>query len=1093
VCEMSLVNPASISLGGMGDEEEVLDDGSVPAVGASVVIEQEVTVEQPTQHDVINSQEAAAEVLVEEQELRNGARQKSSPRLVSVGRILPKPRQTYEAQGAFVRRIPVEKITAEMYVDFVTEMTGGEVHTNDAEYRETLDALIDGDDFSVACGVEDELLGHLDYVIIHLPSKRFVLMPDQRERVIEAAVERFKNELHPIGSCLHLIQRNYIGFPPIIKLRNALLECLNRVVPPAPLESDLSNAVKDGRECFTSAPIPHEAIDMKPSPSRRSNVRSMKPSQAITPDTPVPDNQYDTLAQILAGKMNIEDVKDWMVREAIKARLTGELEAEYWTEPGEFLPPGWRIRVRESGKILPRKGEIDEIWRRCCEAMSQTHNQKEILAYLEERYAGVATKSRLRLINKDVLIKGTRVQFPSKPRCLGSKPMQYVQIDMVEMESSEYGDRCYNMALLVTDLYSQYVFGRALSDALDPSLLVRHLMDIFGAFAPPEAYRSFTNNVVIEHVMTDIERLFKVHIKNVGNGVMNFFNLRTSMYKRAEEELGSRERWVEALPFAVIEYNQKPLKGFGDVRISPFEIMFGRRPWKEMAVPPWMNNGGYGKASDDDDEFSSEPKRAVESISGESDMGFDKGVISPATKKTRRPDPGATLANIYLGEMSENRGKISFVMGKYPVKYDEQGRVVDPGTGFMYEIGDHVYMRNITHRDFFHKSKKRSNVPRYFRATIIDIDHENPDFMYRVLFWDDVPNIDSVPADQWPDQGEECLCAWVSPFDISPSTPDLSRRRNIVKRREMEYQCKCGYDFCELVFSEKCPFKLSQACCQRLKMDCPYHKPPDPVPSKVLKVESPVKPREPKRKVPTPTPVGMPAQSSASSSKTAPRVHVKSRWIYQGGRLVEIPATSAPATQAAPAPPSMLALKTRAPLLTTGRAPRLLNRSSPTASKQPRLELDEQAGSSNASLNEEATDSSGDIDIADLGPVAEYGVARLIPYEKHPPKKFARIKTNSPPMKAVQASTQVHYYMQPSSTRLIQSPAVMAKRSPSNTSRVMRTVVSRVVPRGPSSQQTASYVSKPISNVIKREGAAESGKRISAPPKRLSPDPQGSR
>lgn len=60
-----------------------------------------------------------------------------------------------------------------------------------------------------------------------------------------------------------------------------------------------------------------------------------------------------------------------------------------------------------------------------------------------------------------------------------------LQIDMIEMESSEYGDRCYNMALLVTDLYSQYVFGRALSDALDPSLLVRHLMDIFGAFAPP--------------------------------------------------------------------------------------------------------------------------------------------------------------------------------------------------------------------------------------------------------------------------------------------------------------------------------------------------------------------------------------------------------------------------------------------------------------------------------------------------------------------------------------------------------------------------------------------------------------------------------
>lgn len=74
------------------------------------------------------------------------------------------------------------------------------------------------------------------------------------------------------------------------------------------------------------------------------------------------------------------------------------------------------------------------------------------------------------------------------------------------------------------------------------------------------------------------------------------------------------------------------------------------------------------------------------------DMGFDKGVLTTAPKKVRRPDPGATLANIYLGEMSENRGKISFVMGKYPVKYDEQGRVVDPGTGFLYEIGDHVYV-----------------------------------------------------------------------------------------------------------------------------------------------------------------------------------------------------------------------------------------------------------------------------------------------------------------------------------------------------------------------------------------------------------------
>lgn len=60
-----------------------------------------------------------------------------------------------------------------------------------------------------------------------------------------------------------------------------------------------------------------------------------------------------------------------------------------------------------------------------------------------------------------------------------------VKIDMVEMECSEYGERCYTMALIVTDLYSHFVFGRALAEAPDTSLLVRHLMDIFGAFAPP--------------------------------------------------------------------------------------------------------------------------------------------------------------------------------------------------------------------------------------------------------------------------------------------------------------------------------------------------------------------------------------------------------------------------------------------------------------------------------------------------------------------------------------------------------------------------------------------------------------------------------
>lgn len=66
--------------------------------------------------------------------------------------------------------------------------------------------------------MDDEFLGHLDYVIVHLPSMRVMLTSEQREQVIEAVVARFRNDKHPIGACLQMIQKSYIGFPPIIKV-----------------------------------------------------------------------------------------------------------------------------------------------------------------------------------------------------------------------------------------------------------------------------------------------------------------------------------------------------------------------------------------------------------------------------------------------------------------------------------------------------------------------------------------------------------------------------------------------------------------------------------------------------------------------------------------------------------------------------------------------------------------------------------------------------------------------------------------------------------------------------------------------------------
>ncbi|KAM3718005.1 Gypsy retrotransposon integrase-like protein [Dirofilaria immitis] len=877
---MALLDPASISLGEEEEEEEdeqILDARCIPDVGASVVIdEQDSSTDQTAS---IKDDRIARDASSATNDNRNDhfSNEPASLRFSQphfMYQVIPKAKVAHGICSN-LSKITVDQITDSIYSDFIILMTGGEVIPPTEEHKQILDAMVQGEDYTIACDVDDEFLGHLDYVIVHLPSIRLLLTSEQREQVIESAMTRFKNDKHPIGACLQLLQKNYIGFPSVIRLRNALMDCLSRLVTAG--EDDVNYAVPglddSGAQSFTAEDISNDSA--LPGTSSDFSSRKKGVTQNLL-NSAIPDNEYDILAQILTRKLKIDDVENVVLREAIKARMKGGvLVGEYWSESNEFLSPGWRIRLRDSGKIVPRISEIDDIWRRCYETMSD-YTQKQILAYLEERYVGISLKTKQRVATKDILLKGSRVQFPSRPRCIGSKPMQYVQIDMVEMECSEYGDRCYTMALIVTDLYSHFVFGRALAEAPDTSLLVRHLMDIFGAFAPPEAYRTYTNDEVIGLVMSDIEKLFKIEIKNIGHGIMNHANLCANMYKRAAEELGGRERWVEALPFAVIDYNQTPVKCFGDLRISPFEIMFGRRPWRNNSIPPWVRSGLYGDTMNEAEGYVEENR--VESISGATEMCMIRSTPLP-----RRPEVEERLANVYLSEVSSNRAKISCVLGRYPAKFNDAGHVIDPGTGYLYEVGDCVYFRNSEQEETsLDRAKKRQNESRYYRASIVEVDYQNPDFMYKIYYWGDIIDVDHLPPDQWP--GEGSLCAWVSPYDIAPSTADLARRRNVVRRRELEFQCKCGYDFCELVYNQNCPYKLSQACCQRLKMNCPYHS--------RLKVP----PRE--------IPMSRPKNSTAPVLKlaangerrllTIPRRmksevdHSSSRWIFQGGRYIEL-------------------------------------------------------------------------------------------------------------------------------------------------------------------------------------------------------------
>lgn len=50
----------------------------------------------------------------------------------------------------FLRVLQVDQISDAVYADFIILMTGGEVVPPDDEYRQILDAMVQGDDFTVS-------------------------------------------------------------------------------------------------------------------------------------------------------------------------------------------------------------------------------------------------------------------------------------------------------------------------------------------------------------------------------------------------------------------------------------------------------------------------------------------------------------------------------------------------------------------------------------------------------------------------------------------------------------------------------------------------------------------------------------------------------------------------------------------------------------------------------------------------------------------------------------------------------------------------------------------------------------------------------
>ncbi|KAJ1355588.1 hypothetical protein KIN20_013047 [Parelaphostrongylus tenuis] len=779
------------------------------------------------------------------------------------------PKRGFPSEFMPENYVRLDQITDELYEKFCKEVLDETPQKCTPRERRLLDNMCSSGNFGAAVDFYDEIMGELPVVMVHILTSKVLLSPSLRQKCIEKVIAVKKSEPNPICAALRHIQQLFVGFPPEIRLRHMLVAELEKQEPgllseeekrlmalPPSARFNLRTSSVLGRSSVkeSSQQKSMEATSRRTSsrlisksreaagvgskngvdknPSTNSPIHTVKSTAKSKPMNvnlmvPLDDHIYEKIAEVLSERCSLESIEDDSLRLAIeKIRASNELLVEFWLEEHFFCPPGLRLRVNdEYGRILLRKSEVTSVWRMFYDRMNGC-SHADILNAIEERYVGIATKANIREVSKYDLLKGPRVVFPAPPRCIGRKPMQYVQIDVVAMEATMYGERSYSQALFLTDLYSGYTFARALTDSPDLAIIVRHAMDIFGSFGPPEAYRTFTTEYssVIADVMLDIERLFKIPIKNIGVGGNLTRDLVRALYRRAEAELLASNRWVEALPFAVLEQNQHPSKFFDPTR-TPFEIMFGRHAWRDEPCPPWVNPMSPEEIED--------PSRS-------SSIKKEKERYLVNEERVYEPPHLDSIDDLkmYANSLVESRKRIKTQMlPVYVPVYGEDGKLVNPGTGYMFQVFDRVYVRNPHFQFECRSSKLRPHIARYYRGVIVDIDYDLVDSMYKVSYWEDNPHqIDLMGSSDWPvaDDTYDCCSSWFGPWDVTASTAHLAKLRAVpaefcndhmvTKRQTIDMRCRCETPGCVGFANMRCSRKLSTECCLKSPYDCAYHK-----------------------------------------------------------------------------------------------------------------------------------------------------------------------------------------------------------------------------------------------------------------------------
>ncbi|GMT21075.1 hypothetical protein PFISCL1PPCAC_12372, partial [Pristionchus fissidentatus] len=514
-------------------------------------------------------------------------------------------------------RVPAANISDELYVAFCDKVTNFD-HAVERKLEPALDCLYHSGDWAMARNVPDTYLGVLDQVMVHLPTSKLLVKTSDRSRLFTECVAKHQNTRNPVASCLQDIQKLYTGLPPVGQLRDILMEELRKVFPLAPTAGSIAQPTNRkllkrgaawkrggeggggrggtvGRKKTVKTVVGKEERE---GGEGREGEETVGAEKNVAPPViePIDDELYDELAEVIAsGNKQVELLQLPQPFQALLAKgsLIADLVNHRTADLEEVIRAGWCIRERTTGRVVPRKGDVQRIWRRIHDRMMRSNSLTQIVAYVDAKFVGVTTLDQRRLARVEDVYKGSRVVFPPRPTVIGRRPMQYVQIDIIDPPYDEYQSEEAESALLIVDLHSQFAFCKPL---IDPSTashdLLRFTYESFLSFGPPEAYATASEKhaFALQSMMEDIERQFNVSIKCIGVAREHPCGkaISSESVRKVSGET-SDFRWIDGLHTATLEWNQRPNKTFNHT-FSPFEVMFGRRAWGgESRVPPWIS------------------------------------------------------------------------------------------------------------------------------------------------------------------------------------------------------------------------------------------------------------------------------------------------------------------------------------------------------------------------------------------------------------------------------------------------------------------------------------------------------------------------